>query len=226
MRTFSEIVDTVVAAVGQPHLLLMVAAETNAVIHDLQTNHLSPYDLAEHRLAGVRGTVKWTLPVDFRSMKAVRYAGHHFIPMVEPSLKQNKMHRYWYQSGDTIVFINADHFIDIAYYTSRKIFKYVKVNMRKLRSSDQTEYDFDYRSDVEAGEWTRYNANSSHQKRSYDAHVNWVIHHYPEAIMHGVLASIHNHLGQTDRGGRAYQAYTRSKAIIERNQGVHLNAQL
>lgn len=229
MRTFSEIVDTVLSTVGQPALLHLIAAETNAIIHDLQTNHASPYDMVEHTIQrAVTQKIIWQMPANFHAIRAVRIDNRLFIKEAKPGRVQEKLRAYWYQSGDTIVFIGARHKIDIAYYTTRHIFKYVKVNNRKIRSSAEEHNEYDYNADPksENSNWVRYHQTIPYASKSMNAHVNWVIRRYPEAIMHGVLSTVLNHIGQLDKGARYYQRYIRSKDIIRREQGLHTDAEI
>lgn len=229
MRTFSEIVDTVLSAIGQPSLLHLIATETNAIILDLQTNHPSPYDMIEQSLrVGVSSKQFWTMPHDFHAIRAVRMDNQFFAPEAKPGLVQKKLRRYWYQSSDSIVFIGARHKIDIAYYKSRRVFKYVKVDKRKIKSASDEHYDYAYRQNPidNADNWVRYHENLPNALVSYNAHVNWVIRKYPEAILHGVMSTIFNHLGQLEKGARYYQRYNRSKDIIRREQGLHTDAEI
>lgn len=226
MRTFSEIVDSIIASVGQPALLHMTCVEVNAVINDLRTNHPSDFDLGEVRLQrGVSSNFQWRIPHDFRAMRVARFDGNIFVSEAKPGIVQKKLRRYWYQSGDAIVFIGARHIIDVAYYRSRQVFKYVKSDQRLLRSSAAAEYDYDFRPAPDAP-WVPMLQVNQQNSRSYNAHVDWVVRQYPEAIFQGAISAIYNHLGQLEKGARAYQSFTRSKDIINRSRGLHTDAEI
>lgn len=249
MRTFSEIIDIVVATAKVPHLLPFVVMTANGILRDLHTNHPSDYDLAEAKLlpmnydTAAQGCtpcathVAWKIPCEYRAMRAVRYNGCEFVPNKKPGLVQKSAKHFWYQSGDTIIFSGAPQAIDLAFYTQPRSMLYYDVKLRKIKSDEQCCYVVRQKTGLcepttppaepdPATLWMPYLSSVPAHERIYNSQVTWVIREYYEVIADGTLSRVLNSLGDTTRGGRYYQSYAQGKAMISRTRLHNLEAEL
>lgn len=225
MRTFSELVDAVIKEVGLYGSIDYVVAVVNGIISDLTTEYPSDFDMREHHImldnCGYRDfrrqkaiTHKWDTPTGFRSIRAVRYDrdSNLFVSNKKPGLVQKGQHKYWYQSGNTIVFVGPAYCIDIAYYVHSRHFVYYPNGKRKLNSDP--EHGYLIKSDVKDAPRIPLNRQIPTHEEIYNRHANWLIEQYYPIILDGALGGVYNARGDLVRGGRFYNTYRKNKAKI------------
>jgi hypothetical protein len=246
MRTFSEIIDTALAVTNMPAYLKYAISAANSVISEISNVSLSEFDMAEYsmmisevpifskkiyqyRRTQVPATIaKWTIPFDFKSIRAIHYGGPipngEFVDKKMPGRIQENGAKYWYQTGDTIILSGAHGRVDISYYRLSKAFIYVKPDKRLLASDDNSFYK--YRDTSETSIWIEFNNDNNIHREAYNRHVNWVIKDHAHTILEGLLARLYNSRGDLQRGGRHYQQYTAAKQLITNKLGSHLEGQI
>ncbi len=229
MRTFSEIIDEVVQTTQAPHLLTSVIREANFVLKDLDTNHDSDWALEEITVKRGDATLvsegrvtRWTVPCNFRSMRAIRVDGCTYLEQRRPGLGQKATSAFWYQSGNQIIVSGCPCTLDIAYYARQRSFLYYDPAKRLLRSSDQC--DWEYRA-TSSDAWTPYDGSTPDQLKVYDRHVNWIIADFSDAVVFGTLSGQWNSMGDA-RASAKYAQYSLAKDVIQRSRLSHLSAQL
>ena len=242
MRTFSEIIDIVVATAKVPHLLPYVTMTANTILQELHSNYPSDYDLHETQLLPMNYDqplhcqphathVAWKIPCDFRGIRAVKYNGCEYVFNKKPGLIQKSSKHFWYQSGDCIIFSGLPHCIDIAYYVHPKQMIYYDVKLRRIKSDAECSYLL--REKCTATDpadpkllWLPYTTVSPWMNSIHSRQVSWITEQYYAVLADGTLSRVLNSQGDTVRGGRYYQAYMQGKTMISRNRGHNLEAEM
>lgn len=212
MRTFSEIVDAIIAS---NHLATHDPAQASIYVQSAITemnldDRKSAWDTIElnffldELLPGNRITV----PADYLRGMEVAY------DRVDIPIPQRKLgsvipdsKRYWYQAERYMVFCgHIHHSVQVAYQRMSPQLQYFPEELRLLRSAANPNLIFEWRPDTSA-EWQPFNPENPLHMQSYYKHSSWAIERYATVILMGAKSFLLNDSGNLNEGGRAYNNF-------------------
>lgn len=212
MRTFSEIVDQLMATASLPDISIQSAAiHVNNAINDANLdNRKSAWDTVEfyyspHDLIGGR---RGYLPSDYLAGLEVEYDNHPDpIPQRKLGSVRPAGNKYWYQSGRDIIFAgNRGSGVKLAYQRHNPVHQYFRPELRLLRTAVDPEAIFEWRANPDA-EWTPFNPSDDRHVKSYRIHSSWLLEQWGAMVLTGARSYALNEYGNLNEGGRLYNAF-------------------
>lgn len=214
---FSELVDRIVIRSGRPDKILDITAHANSTLREMQGLALFWRDLIEDQIVPTAGvnSYSWTVPNNFRRLRAVKYSSHGYENQYPPLLRPGKVQRgsdvFYYSAGNYFVFSGLGGQsnqtvpnIDLAYWITPRRFKYYDQPSRPaVYDTEADDWDPALYNPVLTGTPDQQLAQAEVQQELV---ANWVLQKYSEFVEEGTLAKILKVVGD-DRAGSSFALY-------------------
>lgn len=216
INTMSAAVDLCVARSGRVSRRADIVAFVRQTIYELQTRAMFRRDLVEDQLTANADPYVWEVPKRFRRLLPhVQYPGLFdeqgnpiYAREIDIGMRQNRFDWYWYQSGDSIVFVghaataSATQSINVAYFSFAKPLAYYATESRPATFS------------LEDDEWSYLTATTDDDKEIARALVtNWLLENWFDTCVEGALAKLYKVVGD-DRAVTTFAMYKQLEATL------------
>lgn len=193
--TFSALVDDVKTVSGRGS-----SVQTEAVMYARQalrecvTKAYFDKDLVETTITSTGTPHTWTLPSNYRALRAVKYPYDVYPKFIPPGRSQLNQDYYYYKAGSYFAFKGTDagDSIDIAYYTYGRKFAYYSTTERPAIYDLETE-TWSYLDG--AGAYVSTLGTTELDEAAQALVTNWLITDWYELILEGALAKIFKKYG-------------------------------
>lgn len=199
---FSELVDTIVSRTNRIDFQDNIVAYLNETMRAIQNSALFSRDLVEDIVYDIAAQENvsepvnvyvWKRPIRMRQFRAVAYedsiGNREFPPNIPPSEVQKTHERYYYGSGDSIVFCDSNGFnkIKVAYYQNLRQLNYFAIGSRPAVFDRDTET------------WTYLNTDGEYvptlndevvEQQARDKVSNWLLASYSGVLSHGTCTKV------------------------------------
>lgn len=211
-QTLSQMIDSLVMETLKPDLWQTMESYANQVVRELhQTREGNAIGFKSNRIEAVVGVdtdglFVWEIPRwhRFQFMEAVWYDSiQDYVDESAPGgrLLRDRETRYWYRSGDTLVF-NGHHgmgdVIRLSYFEYPRTLSYYKKALRP--ASFDTGLDaFTY--------LPEFNVDAATRKDALDRTTNWLLMRHSELVLQGIRAKLYARLRDESRARVAYAGF-------------------
>jgi len=228
IKTFSAIVDSIIARTGRIESRADIEAFVRLSIRETQVLAFFNRDLMEEQLQPSTDPFVWPLPDRFRQFRAVEYPtqidsrGNTVFPdEIVPGLRQQSKRHYYYHSGDSVVFVghapglaaNGVSLINLAYYRYFLPLVYMVVDSRPAR------YLLDDTTGLAAWEFNAIGLTPEQEAAKKAQVTNWLIFNWDGVIEEGGLAKLYKSIGD-ERASASFSLYKQLQRDVIGNEAA------
>ena len=236
-RSFSALVDRIVLETGRQQALLSVIGYVNLTVRECQTLGLFARDLLEEQVTATANPHIYTRPVNFRSLRAVRYDTLNYYPkMKRPGKTVADASAYFYAADNYYAFhgVMEGEVISLANYYWAKPLRYfgrLGTTTSGYQGGPYTNRPAYYDTDTDT--WMYLNVGETaytddlgdddeEELRQRNA-MNWLIQDWWDMIAEGTKAKVFKGY-KDDRAAAAYAAYSNDQDMFRNTVGIEAEA--